>query len=48
MTEENIKTTKNYSSENDDYESQISNLLEQINKHVEKGEYEMAEKKRKK
>jgi protein-arginine kinase activator protein McsA len=47
MTDENSKNKKiknNHSSENDDYESQITNLLEQINNYVSKGEYDKAEK----
>ena len=46
MTDNNSQNrrTKNNSSENNDYESQITNLLEQINNHVSKGEYDKAEK----
>lgn len=47
MIEENSKNKKtknNHSYKNDDYESQITNLLEQINNNVSKGEYDKAEK----
>ena len=47
MIEENSKNKKtknNHSYKNDDYESQITNLLEQINNYVSKGEYDKAEK----
>ncbi len=46
MTDNNSQNrrTKYNSSENNDYESQITNLLEQINNHVSKGEYDKAEK----